>query len=184
MSRNERGRFGALKSDSTHHFFRNACTKSGHYGFHSFPVVNWFCLFIYLWVFTFPLLDCSEFGNFVITLIYEVIIMRHLGFWRYIDIAIIVKFIYFKFRDIDTRVYFASIDWVKVLIWYLRWSVHVRSWLVLCRFRIDRDLSHRLRSMADIMWQKVSDIFNIRIYSYRYKLFLQSTLLSLCAQDQ
>ena len=26
-------------------------------------------LFIYLWVLTFPLLDCSEFGNFVITLI-------------------------------------------------------------------------------------------------------------------
>ena len=22
----------------------------GHYGFHSFPVVDWFCLFIYLWV--------------------------------------------------------------------------------------------------------------------------------------
>jgi hypothetical protein len=40
-----------------------------HYGFHSFPVVDWFCLFIYLWVLTFPLLDCSEFGNFVITLI-------------------------------------------------------------------------------------------------------------------
>jgi hypothetical protein len=28
-------------------------------GFHSFPVVDWFCLFIYLWVLTFPLLDCS-----------------------------------------------------------------------------------------------------------------------------
>jgi hypothetical protein len=28
FSRNERGRFGALKSDSTHHFFRNTCTKS------------------------------------------------------------------------------------------------------------------------------------------------------------
>jgi hypothetical protein len=28
-SRTESGRFGALKSDSTHHFFRNACTKSG-----------------------------------------------------------------------------------------------------------------------------------------------------------
>ena len=41
-----------------------------HYGFHSFPFVDWFCLFIYLWVLTFPLLDCSEFGNFVITLIY------------------------------------------------------------------------------------------------------------------
>ena len=31
--------------------------------------VDWFCLFIYLWVLTFPLEDCSEFGNFVITLI-------------------------------------------------------------------------------------------------------------------
>jgi hypothetical protein len=38
--------------------------------FHSFPVVDWFCLFIYLWVLTFPLYDCSEFGNFVIILIY------------------------------------------------------------------------------------------------------------------
>jgi hypothetical protein len=28
LSRNERGRFGALKSDLPHHFFRNACTKS------------------------------------------------------------------------------------------------------------------------------------------------------------
>ena len=40
-----------------------------HYGFHSFPVVDWFCLFIYLWVMTFPLGDCSEFVKFVITLI-------------------------------------------------------------------------------------------------------------------
>jgi hypothetical protein len=43
--------------------------SQGHYGFHSFPVVDWFCLFTYLWVLTFPLQDCSEFGNFVITLI-------------------------------------------------------------------------------------------------------------------
>jgi hypothetical protein len=43
--------------------------SQGHYGFHSFPVVDWFCLFIYLWVLTFPLEDCSEFGNFAITLI-------------------------------------------------------------------------------------------------------------------
>jgi hypothetical protein len=35
-SRNERGRFGALKSDSTHHFFRNACTKSGSLRFSQF----------------------------------------------------------------------------------------------------------------------------------------------------
>jgi hypothetical protein len=45
--------------------------SQGHYGFHSFPVVDWFCLFIYLWVLTFPLEDCSEFGNFVITLMYS-----------------------------------------------------------------------------------------------------------------
>jgi hypothetical protein len=30
------GRFGALKSDSTHHFFRNACTKSGSLRFSQF----------------------------------------------------------------------------------------------------------------------------------------------------
>ena len=29
LSRNESGRFDALRSDSTHHFFRNASTKSG-----------------------------------------------------------------------------------------------------------------------------------------------------------
>jgi hypothetical protein len=34
--RREIGRFGALKSDSTHHFFRNACTKSGSLRFSQF----------------------------------------------------------------------------------------------------------------------------------------------------
>jgi hypothetical protein len=28
--------------------------SQGHYGFHSFPVFDWFCLFIYLRVLTFP----------------------------------------------------------------------------------------------------------------------------------
>jgi hypothetical protein len=45
--------------------------SQGHYGFHSSSVVDWFCLFIYLWVLAFPLEDCSEFGNFVITLIHN-----------------------------------------------------------------------------------------------------------------
>jgi hypothetical protein len=31
----------------------NPVPSQGHYGFHSFPVVDWFCLFIYLWVLTF-----------------------------------------------------------------------------------------------------------------------------------
>jgi hypothetical protein len=37
---------GAVKSDSTHDFFGNACTKSGPLRFPSFPVVDWFCLFV------------------------------------------------------------------------------------------------------------------------------------------
>ena len=41
--------------------------SQGHYGFPSLPVVDWFCLLIYLWVLTFPLEVCSEFDNFVIT---------------------------------------------------------------------------------------------------------------------
>ena len=36
FNRNESGMFGALKSDSTHHFFRNACTKSGSLRFSQF----------------------------------------------------------------------------------------------------------------------------------------------------
>jgi len=70
LNRSESGRFGALKSDSTHHFFGNACTKSGSLRLSQFPVVDWFCL---IWVLTFPLEDCSEFGNFVITLIYPLL---------------------------------------------------------------------------------------------------------------
>jgi len=68
LNRNESERFGAVKSDSIHHFFRNSCTKSGPLRFPSFPVVDWFCLFVDLWVLIFPLGDCSVFGNFVITL--------------------------------------------------------------------------------------------------------------------
>ena len=42
----------------------------GHCGFPSFQVVDWFCLFVDLWVFTFPLEDCSVFVNFVIILLH------------------------------------------------------------------------------------------------------------------
>jgi len=52
-------------------------SSQGHYGFPSFPVVDWFCLFIYLWVLTFPLEDCAEFGNFVITLINGDVNIKH-----------------------------------------------------------------------------------------------------------
>jgi hypothetical protein len=34
--------------------------SQGHYDFHTFPVVDWFCLFIYLSVLTFPLQDCKS----------------------------------------------------------------------------------------------------------------------------
>jgi hypothetical protein len=45
--RNESGRFGALKSDSTHHFFRNACTKSGSLRFSQFSGC-WLILPVYI----------------------------------------------------------------------------------------------------------------------------------------
>ena len=35
-------------------FLEMPVPSQDHYGFHSFPVVDWFCLFIYLWVLTFP----------------------------------------------------------------------------------------------------------------------------------
>jgi hypothetical protein len=46
LSRNERGRFGTLKSDSTHHFFGNACTKSGSLRFSQFSGC-WLILSVY-----------------------------------------------------------------------------------------------------------------------------------------
>ena len=45
--RNESGRFGALKSDSTHHYFRNACTKSGSLRFSQFSGC-WLILSVYI----------------------------------------------------------------------------------------------------------------------------------------
>jgi len=50
---NGSGRFGAVKSDSTHHFFRNACTKSGSLRFSQFSgcwlilSVCWFVSFAF-----------------------------------------------------------------------------------------------------------------------------------------
>jgi hypothetical protein len=47
LSRNESGRFGALKSESIHHFFRNACTKSGSLRFSQFSGC-WLILSVYI----------------------------------------------------------------------------------------------------------------------------------------
>jgi hypothetical protein len=47
LNRNESGRFGALKSDSTHHLFRNACTKSGSLRFSQFSGC-WLILSVYI----------------------------------------------------------------------------------------------------------------------------------------
>ena len=46
LSRNESRRFGALKSDSTHHFYRHACTKSESQ-FSQFSGC-WLILFVYI----------------------------------------------------------------------------------------------------------------------------------------
>jgi hypothetical protein len=47
LNRNESGRFGALKSDSTHHFFKNSCTKSGLLRFSQFSGC-WLILSVYI----------------------------------------------------------------------------------------------------------------------------------------
>ena len=49
--------------------FRTPCITLVLFFVVSFPVVDWFCPFVNLWVLPFPLEDCSVFGNFVITLI-------------------------------------------------------------------------------------------------------------------
>ena len=70
FERNESVRFGGLKSDSTHHFFRNACTKIGSLRFSQFSGC-WLILSVYILMsFDFPFVRLFEFGNFVITLIY------------------------------------------------------------------------------------------------------------------
>jgi hypothetical protein len=51
---NESGRFGAVKSDSTHHFFGNACIKSGSLRFSQFSGC-WLILSVYILIsFYFP----------------------------------------------------------------------------------------------------------------------------------
>jgi hypothetical protein len=47
FERNESGMFGALKSDSTHHFVRNACTKSGSLRFSQFSGC-WLIVSVYI----------------------------------------------------------------------------------------------------------------------------------------
>jgi hypothetical protein len=59
LYRNESGRFGALKSDSTHHFFRNACTKSRSLRFSVFRLLTDFvCLYNYEFGVTIWLTPC------------------------------------------------------------------------------------------------------------------------------
>ena len=70
FNRNGSGRLGAVKLILPTISLEIPVPSQGHTGFPSFPVVDWFCLFVDLWVLPFPLEDCSVFGNFVITLNY------------------------------------------------------------------------------------------------------------------
>jgi len=49
LNRNESGRFGTVKSDSTHHFFGNGCIKSGSLRFSQFSgcLTDFVCLYTY-----------------------------------------------------------------------------------------------------------------------------------------
>jgi hypothetical protein len=76
--------FGALKSDSTHHFFRNACTKSGSLRFSVFRLLTDFvCLYTY----EFWRSLCKIVRSSVILLLplFNVLWTWHYIFHRYID---------------------------------------------------------------------------------------------------
>ena len=76
------GRFSALKSDSTHHFFRNACTTPGSLRCSQFSGC-WLILSVYILMsFDFPFV--RAFGNFVITLICN-------NYWPYIYLPSVLK---------------------------------------------------------------------------------------------
>ena len=126
------------------HFFRNACIKSGSLRFSQFPVVDWFCLFIHLWVLTLPLEDCSEFGNFVITLTEY---LYHRWPWIYsfchqhipallpcysliYYFAILTIVSLFVFFFLYFLYFLISINGFCLLRWYLqtfRWQTHNRE---------------------------------------------------------
>ena len=63
--------------------------SQGHCGFPSFQVVDWFWLFVDLWVLPFSLEDCSVFGNFVIIFIYS--------FW--LPLWYLQKFLFFMLNS-------------------------------------------------------------------------------------
>jgi prepilin signal peptidase PulO-like enzyme (type II secretory pathway) len=91
LSRNESGRFGALKSDSTHHFFRNACTKSGSLRFSVFRLLTDFvCLYTY----EFWLSLCKIVRSSVILLL-PLFVLLYFFFWPlcclfFFDIRILI----------------------------------------------------------------------------------------------
>jgi hypothetical protein len=75
LSRNESGRFGALKSDSAHHFFRNACTKSGSLRFSQFSGC-WLILSVYI-IMSFDLFHAKQIKrtNYWRKQIYSIVIL-------------------------------------------------------------------------------------------------------------
>jgi hypothetical protein len=61
------GGFGALKSDSTHHFCRNACTKSGSLRFSQFSGC-WLILSVYILMsFDFPFIFVDTLSLYIFT---------------------------------------------------------------------------------------------------------------------
>ena len=105
----------------------------GHCGFPSFPVVDWFCLFVDLWVLPFCLEDCSVFGNFVITLIYTIngkTIDRKIKYF-------FPKFLFFAIQQYSVFTLFMNPSVGKVIkyIVFILWTTF-HSWrTIFCGFR-------------------------------------------------
>jgi hypothetical protein len=90
LSRSESGRFGALNSHSAHHFFRNACTKSGSTRFSVFRLLTDFVCLL--------LMNC---------VIYIILYPQEITYYQFINI------VYIKGIQ-DVRIHFFVYSLVKI----------------------------------------------------------------------
>jgi hypothetical protein len=111
---NKLGLFGALKSDSTHHFFRNACTKSGSLRFSQFSGC-WLILSVYIIIMLYYralLIDVVRFVVRVVVVCYKV---DHYYCWRFFIWAVVVDNCWIIFGTHSS----GSCLWMFISFYYL-----------------------------------------------------------------
>ena len=121
LNRNESGRFGALKSDSTHHFFRNACTKSGSLRFSQFSGC-WPILSVYIHMsFDFPFFkivrsSVSCYYPYLNDIKYQLCYLKRFLYTQKLYLFIVTRFFYYHlfFFCICWTLYIKSINELNI----------------------------------------------------------------------